>query len=789
MPMKNSFKRLIIIFGSWKIALFLLLFSILIKISINFYEDKLFQIKNDHLSEVLRKKIDKLIEFNNFAEESAQKLYKEIDIEAFTNGKFPNSDLFGNILYFSLDNKLIYSIKKPLIYNFDSSKRALRTLSYTISPAYLNELENKSYYDISFPYFKDNELKGVLSFSVNLNGIFNELTADFNIEESGQIYFVQKNFNNTFSYISPMVDDLQDLAPLYFKELNTHVAKAQTNAVDSETNTILYKNYKGVESLAVISFIPELEYGVVIYTPYGLNALTLFLGNYVFYITGILFIIALVITCIRSNEKRKIFFYILDRGAIVFLLFLITFLIISYRTQNKRQEEISFINLKEQASYFNQKINKTIESITLTNQFLNTYITSNFSTFETNLLDAINSDISLQNLISQTFQINPILSNILIGTQLKDKSYKIQLLSNDFTKTHKIEDVQWEMLQSNLNYVINEKIESEADIQTILTPFYFSQLNNYYSGFLNLETIADQKIIIIYLVNIDEFKKNLPEFNDIYNGSSYIATSSELLFSALNTTQDTITDNLYTLGGEATKNKSYFQAIARMRDNKTGFELINTQSDEEDFWFFYTPIEKINSYLLIFVSSNDIKMPDKERNNYYNYIFLASVLILCLILGDFIHLKLSERKKINRVSITLTFIFILATLFAINFGQNKTQFFDITHKLINDKSIEYYMLERESESIDLNLPPPQFLPISLFIEELYFTNDNDTFLSGYVFINYSQNLIDLNIKRGFYFPDGNEAVIDLVDSKKTDNGITEIYKFNVKFASLPDLRK
>ena len=102
MPMKNSFKRLIIIFGSWKIALFLLLFSILIKISINFYEDKLFQIKNDHLSEVLRKKIDKLIEFKNFAEESAQKLYKEIDIEAFTNGKFPNSDLFGNILYFSL---------------------------------------------------------------------------------------------------------------------------------------------------------------------------------------------------------------------------------------------------------------------------------------------------------------------------------------------------------------------------------------------------------------------------------------------------------------------------------------------------------------------------------------------------------------------------------------------------------------------------------------------------------------------------------------------------------------
>ncbi len=786
--MRNSLKRIILIVGSWKIALILLLVSVLIKFSINYYEDKLFKVKNNQFSEVLKEKVTKLIEFNNTAILNAQKLYQEIDIDSFIDGKFQKSELFSNIIFFSKENKLIHSIKKPVLYNFESSKRALKTLSYTISPAYLNELENKSYYDISFPYFKDNELKGVVSFSVGLNDIFNELTANFNFKKTGQLYIVQKNFNNTFSYIGSMVDDLLDIAPLYFKEISANISEAQIDAIEGRANSFVYTNYKGIESLAVITYVPELQYGVVIYAPFGLNALTSFIKNYVFYITGILFVIAIVITCIKSSDNRKIFFYILDRGVILFLLFLIAFLIISYKTQDKRQEEISFINLKEQASYFNQKINKTIESLKLTNQFFNNYIVSNFLELNSNPLDAINSDELLQNLISESFEINPILSNILIGTQLKDKSFKVQMLARDFPKSHKVEDIQWDMLQSNLDYSINNKIDSEADIQMALTPFYFAQFNNYYSGFLNVETIEDQKIIIMYLVNIDEFKKNLPDFNEIYNGSAYIATSSELLFSTLTTIHDNTPDNLYSIS-EATKNKSYFSALNKMRANKTGFELIASDSNQADFWIFYSPVEKINSYLLIFVSSNDVKISQKEKNNYYNYIFLATVLILCLILSDLINLKLYNKKKLKRTSFILTSIFVIATIIFINFGQIKSNYFNITNKLINNKSIEYYMLERENESSELNIPPPSFLPISIFIEEFYFTNDNDTFLSGYAFINYSQKILDLDIKRGFYFPDGNEAIIDLVESKKNDNGITEIYKFNVKFASLPDLKK
>ncbi len=94
---------------------------------------------------------------------------------------------------------------------------------------------------------------------MDLGPIFSKLLTPFDLKKTGQLYVVQRNYNGSFSYINPLIDDLNEIAPLYFKEITSDITLAQSAATNGRSGSIIYDNYKGISSIGTIGYIPEVE--------------------------------------------------------------------------------------------------------------------------------------------------------------------------------------------------------------------------------------------------------------------------------------------------------------------------------------------------------------------------------------------------------------------------------------------------------------------------------------------------------------------------------------------------
>ncbi len=192
----------------------------------------------------------------------------------------------------------------------------------------------------------------------------------------------------------------------------------------------------------------------------------------------------------------------LEKGLIIFLFFTILGIFFDLGIKNKKIENKVFGNLKEQSSYFNQKVEMNLESLEFTSQFLLNEIKDELIRKKQINLDSVLSSQDFEIILKTSFFNNSILSNVIIGLKKSEGNFEVYDFSLDKS----------EIITKQINYrTLAQNIESNNDgqifdiskIQNNTLPiFYSTELSGNFTG----DFVLDRYIVRNITFDVNSFR-------------------------------------------------------------------------------------------------------------------------------------------------------------------------------------------------------------------------------------------------------------------------------------------
>jgi hypothetical protein len=160
-----------------------------------------------------------------------------------------------------------------------------------------------------------------------------------------------------------------------------------------------------------------------------------------------------------------------------------------------------------------------------------------------------------------------------------------------------------------------------------------------------------------------------------------------------------------------------------------------------------------------------------------------------LILLDMTNFDFAQKKKITKIAVLITLLFITASIVSLIYGYVKFQYFYLKNNLTDEKNIERYVYEKQVALNDSGINKSYFIPVSVLIEDLIFSEDSYPTLTGYISLKYPKDFNDKDLATGVYFPDSIDEKIDLMKVSKTDKEMHEIYRFAAKLQTSENIKQ
>lgn len=721
--------------------------------------------KNQILSYLLEK-INKAKEFS-----SSESLLSLLSFPS-SNDITVQDESFVSFNIFSMKNTQIYSSNQKLVtQNQKTSKEALSTLSFVVSAVYLHPTFNNPCFDVAIPILKENKWEGAFCFTFDLNPLYQKLSENYRLEKSGQYYIVQKNENESFSYISPLTNDLIDIAPLYFKEILGSLTKAQQTALEGVRSTFIYENYKGVTCTGATSNIPMLQVGLVIYSPYiEKNALYYFLLSS-FYFFMVIFFSQTIYLIVKKTK------FILSKSEYILqtLIALCFSIVACLMINNYYISKKLIFDTEEQLHFQKIKVQNNLSTLVL-----QTYYHS--LDFQKKIEDKNNSyEESVYSLLKSN---SSSISQTIRGSSFNEASFNANsfFLEDGKLKTRSLKQSDFSSANQQLiqNYLAN------ADMKPLLIEtFTLPSDKTIYFGYLILTQVDNEVSWDLLLVNYQNLYELFPNYKEIFSGESFLSTKEDELISKDPLTNKINISSTYVIGKEF-KNEKAFHFIKNLDQKNHDFEKIKNNAENKYYWIYYSKFELLDLIFIVLIPESNLEFNQSAQVISNNLILLFSTSIILLTSFHLLHPNLFSKRNYKIFATITSFTFFFSGTLAVIYGQQKSFYFSEKNVLTNLTEINRFIIETTDEYQERERSPPIFLPLSLLIQEITFSKEGTVSLTGYTWINYPN---EEKYKTGFFFVDAIESSFEEIETKVVEDRKLILSKFNVTLSERTDFAK
>lgn len=663
---------------------------------------------------------------------------------------------------FSMKNTHLYSSNQKLIsQNEENSKEALSTLSYVVSAIYLHPVLNKPCFDIVIPILKENKWQGAFCFTFDLTPLYEKLSENYNLEKKGQYYIVQKNKNQSFSYISPLTNDLSDIAPLYFKEIIGSLTTAQQTALEGIRSTFIYDNYKGVTCTGATSNIPMLQVGLVIYSPYVEKNLLYYFALSIFFIFITLFfcqtlyLILKRTKCILSKSEQIL-------QTLIALCFSILCCLLIH---NHFVSKTLLFNAEEQLHFQKIKVQSNLSTLVL-----QTYYQS--VEFQKNIEDKKGSyEESVYNLLKNT---SNSITQVIRGSSFNQAQFNANSL---FLEEGQLKNVALNQSAfSSANQQLIENYLANGGVKPLLIEtFTLPSDKTIYFGYLTRAQVKEELKWDLLLVNYQNLYELFPNYKEIFSGESFLSTKEDELISKDPLTNKINISSTYVIGKQF-KNEKAFHFIKNLDQKNHDFQKIKNNAQNKYYWIYYSKFELLDLIFIVLIPQSNLEFNQYAQVLSNNLILLFSTSIILLASFHLLRPPLFSKRNYKIFATITSFTLFLAATLSVIYGQQKSFYFSEKNVLSNLTEINRFMIETTDEFEEKKKSPPINLPLSLLIQELTFSKEGTISLSGYTWINYPN---DDKYKTGFFFVDAIESSFEEIETKIVDDRKLILSKFTL----------